>query len=562
MYRQLAPEMWVLVVQHLPPPDQRSCLSVSSTHHTIARRFVFSDVAITLGLWKEAHVEGETHPLSTAIQDEVSRRARSSLSLLKHASNVSDFADLVKKLTVRAQGLSDEIHVAFDIDILVRALAKMRNLRAFTWYGTAPSPTGDVLQTLLETSGRTLTHLSLPTALPKCFTLPPHTQLTSFALLERHAFDSGASPPPVDAAQRILKANADTLQRLCISSSPETVSVLYGSDPEAFTRLEELSLIFPHTVDGLDAVFTHCAALRALTFCVSSENGVDEAVTEALRTNPSAFPQLTSLKLLHRTGFPRGTAPAQDVADFVLAHPGLRRLDVALGPSALAFYGGCPLMWALPKLPALAVLGFDFYPAYLVRGLVQFLDLNLPRALRALHVYARVGQADMQTDDWTVFFGERPALRFINIVCEKGESVGLRDVLFRDPPRSLELLGFNFGMRAVSRDPATRDPTFAEPWSWPKTFHASLDRSGTGTGGGEDEDEEDWEWLLRHHGHNDRIDVAEWMVKASRGDDADRQSNGVGGSDGPKRGSGGAKKNGRNGKQGSSRVEDSMEVGG
>ena len=208
----------------------------------------------------------------------------------------------------------------------------------------------------------------------------------------------------MDVAQRILTANADTLQRLCISSSPETVSVLYGADPEAFTHLMELSLIFPHTVDGLDAVFTHCSSLRALTLCVSSDNGVDEAVTEALRTYPSAFPHLSSLKLLHRTGFPRGTAPAQDVADFVLGHPAtLRRLDVVLGPSALAFYGGCPLMWALPKLPALAVLGFDFYPAYLVRGLVQFLDLNLPRALEALHVYARVGQADMKTEDWSAF---------------------------------------------------------------------------------------------------------------------------------------------------------------
>ncbi len=115
MYRQLAPEMWVLVMQHLPPPDQRSCLSVSSTHHTIARRFVFSDVTITLGLWKEAHIEGETKLLSKTIQDDVSRRARSSLSLLKHAANVPDFADLAKKLTVRAQGLSQEIYIAFDI---------------------------------------------------------------------------------------------------------------------------------------------------------------------------------------------------------------------------------------------------------------------------------------------------------------------------------------------------------------------------------------------------------------------------------------------------------------
>ena len=80
-----------------------------------------------------------------------------------------------------------------------------------------------------------------------------------------------------------------------------------------------------------------------------------------------------------------------------------RRLDVVLGPSALAFYGGCPLMWALPHLPALEVLGFDFYLAYLVRGLVDFLDINFPRRLSAVHMYARVGQAAMRTEDWLDF---------------------------------------------------------------------------------------------------------------------------------------------------------------
>ena len=103
-------------------------------------------------------------------------------------------------------------------------------------------------------------------------------------------------------------------------------------------------------------------------------------------------------------------------------------------------------------------------------------------------------------------FEERTALRFINVVCDKADSVGLRDVLFRQPPPALELLGYNFSMRAVAaREPGTGKPTFAEPWSWPKTFHAALDRSGGGELG--DEDGEDWEWLLRHHGHNDKIDI-------------------------------------------------------
>ncbi len=112
-------------------------------------------------------------------------------------------------------------------------------------------------------------------------------------------------------------------------------------------------------------------------------------------------------------------------------------------------------------------------------------------------------------------FGDRNALRFVNVVCEKAESVGLRDTLFRQPPRALELLGFNFGMHAVSRDGATGDPVFDEAWSWPKTFHASLDRSASGG----EEDEEDWEWLLRHHGHNDKIDIGGcslWWLSSER----------------------------------------------
>lgn len=177
-------------------------------------------------------------------------------------------------------------------------------------------------------------------------------------------------------------------------------------------------------------------------------------------------------------------------------------------------------------------------------------------------------------------------------MCEKAESIGLRDVLFRRPPPTLELLGFNFGMHAISRAAETGAPVFAEPWSWPKTFYASLDRSASGGGGGEGWDEEDWEWLLRHHGHNDKIDIggcalyllavtvfvawlwlwfvcvdvrltcvpAEWMLKASD-DSADPgcasacSSNGSkGDKQNPRNGT-----NGRNGRQGSA---DSMETGG
>ena len=94
-------------------------------------------------------------------------------------------------------------------------------------------------------------------------------------------------------------------------------------------------------------------------------------------------------------------------------------------------------------------------------------------------------------------FGARNELRFVNVVCEQGVEIGLRDALFTHPPRSLELLGFNFDFHAVGRAAGTGEPVFAERWPWPKVFYASM----------EHEEEEDWEWLLRHHGHNDKIDI-------------------------------------------------------
>ncbi|EJF58874.1 hypothetical protein DICSQDRAFT_138929 [Dichomitus squalens LYAD-421 SS1] len=547
MERQLAPEVWALVMQHLPPSDRRTCLSISSTHHTVAKRLVFSDITITLGLWKDVDIEGDTYPLNKTIQDEVGRDARRSLNLLRHILATPEFADVVRKVTVRAQGLGTNVEIAFDIGILARALNKMRNLRALTWYGTNPAPSRGIFDALIEASGKTLVHLSLPMDFPKGLRLTSHTQLTSFAVLQRNSSNSGAEPP-IETAKRIIMATAVTLRRLCVSSSSQNVAVLYGCDPQAFVHLQELSLIFPRTISGLDALFLHLTRLQSLTFCVDADLGIDEAVTEALRTHPDAFPALHSFKLLHNSGFPRGTNPAQDVADFISGRGAtLRRLDVVLGASALAFYGGCPLMWSLPKLPALEVLGFDFYPAYLVRGLVEFLDINLPRGLTALHVYARVGQADMAMEDWMDFFGTRGALRFVNVVCELGVEIGLWDVLSQHPPRLLELLGFNFGVHTVERDVETGDPVFSERWSWPKAFYAAV----------EHEEEEDWEWLLRHHGHNDRIDIAEWMLKAS---DEGLDPHGAGGA-GPESASSNVVDDGEDDYEGGS-YEDSMEVEG
>ena len=180
MEKQLAPEVWALVMQHLPAADQRVCLSISSTHRNIARRLVFSDITITLGIWKDVDIEGVTHPLNRKIRGEVSRDARRSFNLLRHILDTPEFADVVRKVTVRAQELSENVKIAFNIgrarhrslglllikylilDILVDALAKMRNLRAFVWYGTNPAPPRGLFDALLEASGRTLVHLSLP----------------------------------------------------------------------------------------------------------------------------------------------------------------------------------------------------------------------------------------------------------------------------------------------------------------------------------------------------------------------------------------------------------------
>ena len=119
MDKPLPPELWYRIIQVLPPRDQKTCLSVSKMHHDIAVKYVFSHIIITLGLWRR---DDEMDPMwdmnlaPTPVQIIESKRlARANYALLRHIMRTPDFARNVKKLTVRAYSLFEEVPMEYEI---------------------------------------------------------------------------------------------------------------------------------------------------------------------------------------------------------------------------------------------------------------------------------------------------------------------------------------------------------------------------------------------------------------------------------------------------------------
>lgn len=94
----LPPELWDLVVRHLPAADQRHCLSVSRLFYELVHPRVFAQVTIHLGIWNadtdEGHGEAHTQLLE--------RRKIRNTELFQRIAEDTRFAQIVKGMTVRA----------------------------------------------------------------------------------------------------------------------------------------------------------------------------------------------------------------------------------------------------------------------------------------------------------------------------------------------------------------------------------------------------------------------------------------------------------------------------
>lgn len=103
----LPTEIWAAVLGLLPRRDLKTCLLLSGVHHDIAFSDLFSHVTVTFGpwIWREsARTSQSTHSNNDLDHqcEHLVRRSNHSWDLLEAISRRSDFAKVIKEVTVRA----------------------------------------------------------------------------------------------------------------------------------------------------------------------------------------------------------------------------------------------------------------------------------------------------------------------------------------------------------------------------------------------------------------------------------------------------------------------------
>lgn len=177
-YSRLPPELWGLVIERMLRTDQRSCLSVSAAFRALARPLVFSRIVIHVGLWRTQELNWHGHTESEL--QLIKWRNIAATEILQYIARDAQFAWLVKTLSVLTyqrgpDGQSDPdftgsfIAALYDIVTsdhipqahIVGALESLPHLRSFQWYGFRPPLSSSILDTLVRTTGSSLTELDI-----------------------------------------------------------------------------------------------------------------------------------------------------------------------------------------------------------------------------------------------------------------------------------------------------------------------------------------------------------------------------------------------------------------
>ena len=129
MEKQLPTELWYRIIQFLSTSGQKACLSVSKMHHDIAMKYVFSHVIVTFGLWRrddEMESMWDINLAPTAVQViEAKRVAHVNYELLRHIMRTPDFARNVKKLTIPAYSLFEDVPMVYEIGEYFRLVCRL-----------------------------------------------------------------------------------------------------------------------------------------------------------------------------------------------------------------------------------------------------------------------------------------------------------------------------------------------------------------------------------------------------------------------------------------------------
>ncbi|OJT03110.1 hypothetical protein TRAPUB_6338 [Trametes pubescens] len=477
--RPMPLELWEFVLKRLPADAERRCLSVSRWFHHLVYPLVFSRITIHIGIWKADPDEGH---ITTDVQF-IKRRIIRNSELFHHIESNTQFAQIVKGITVHAHdiGWSEE-----DIFAVIRVLQSLPHLRSFRWYGipaTMRSWTSatQVFDALARTCGPSLTELI--------------TTVTSdwgedmfflkFTSLQTLSFEGVPREYPDDVGPKMIA---------CIVNVPSTLLslsvtryVIWDMPLGVFPRLHKLSLQKPPSLQNLGVVLEHCPQLRTLDIVTSSLFSGPQVCT-ALKAVPEALPHLTSFKLLCLgDAFISDFAP---VLAFVRNKKAMRRLDLRFDVALEDLDEYTRFLDIFVGLTQLEVVGLTLQGEIFTREHRMLLDKRLPLRLSALLLTWAFRSPDDAAlkRDWVSTLTNRPLLGYLHVLDRK-HNLDLRDLLLEDYLPALQLVGYGTRLNWIQRDSPIDEAVYGAPWDDRRVAFRTA----------EDFQYEDWEWLLRGH---------------------------------------------------------------
>ncbi|CDO76664.1 hypothetical protein BN946_scf184752.g2 [Trametes cinnabarina] len=499
-HSRLPVELWRLIIEDLPSADQRSCLLVSKLFHDVALGHVFSRVTIWFGHWT-TQWQGLPPDMNFAPDEEDEllfiRRNHASYELLRRISRDAAFARLVKDLSIRAYASEDGIFekrmersTVFMCAVLISytgclldALECLPNLRAFRWYGEGPPMEAAVIDTLLKSCSATLTELSMP--------FVPFLALHRTRPQSNHCVATTSTSVDEEGESLLCLENAPSaLRRLWIQGT-----AIWEAPIRLFSRLQELFLLIPDSLDGLNLVFHHCAELRS--FGLMTHHGeCAEDLRVAMEKSPDALPQLTAFKLILYS-YRDSHAVTVALARFLRGKKELRRLDVH-SHYVSDVDETAPFYDIMRELPKLEVVGLRMKGSQFSQEVLARLDGRLPMGLKALlieHNYTTLAEGFLR--GFIDVLSKRTGLRYLHIL-DCMYHMDLKEQLLEDHPPSLELIGYGPQLYRIERDPQTGLQVYTASWDYAKVAFRTVHDFGC----------EDWEWLLRAHGWGGPDDLA------------------------------------------------------
>ncbi|KAH9900731.1 hypothetical protein C8Q73DRAFT_215959 [Cubamyces lactineus] len=485
---QLPLDIWRHVIEILPRADQRSCLFVSRDLHQIAFSQVFSRVTICFGLYQARWLtDDENDKWDEFDYEEWERQNDASYESLRQIMQDPAFALTIRELSVRAYASTDRL---FELRLLRDALKCLPNLRSFRWSGAEPQLPIEVVKALSASCGANLRQLNIPVVTGLFELISEMSSLRMLCL--------NGDPTHVVNLARLDEDLEDEVV-YCLEETPPTLRQLWVYDDlflqapvHRFYALQELFMMWPNSLEGVEQVFHHCTDLRSLGILASHRSSCAMELRNAMAVFPTALPRLHSLKLaLNAYTHPRRIVDT--LASFVRDRRGLRRLDVSFNSLAKADTFAWPFYETFRTLLDLEVLGLEMQGSRFTEDHVKRLDIILPLGLKAMlldHYYS-------VTKDETVkillhLFSKRTKLRYLHCI-DQMYNHSFKEHLAEDywHPPSLELVGYGPQLYPIRRDPVSGTRFTLPFWDYTKVqFRTVHEFDGC----------EDSEWLLRGHG--------------------------------------------------------------